>query len=149
MSHKNDTESRVKFLFANDIVDSAETSICEWGDVKRAIELATDMIKNSTTAKRLNFSIPFAFQFIQIHNGIVTRQSGIYYLGGKVYTYGELVLLHDSNQSALRYHMEINGWDHAIITNIQWEVQRPFFIEKDVLLTDEQLTEFTNAMKKD
>lgn len=54
-----------------------------------------------------------------------TKTSGIYYLGGKVETYEEVVARNDPKEQILRDNMRCNGYDRIITNTNSWKITTP------------------------
>lgn len=88
------------------------------------IELAKDMAK--TVTERYN-ATPFGFQFVTRCRGPrdfdskETKRSCMFYLGGKIETYAEVVARNDPSEQILRDNMRINKIDRILINTNSWK----------------------------
>lgn len=92
-------------------------------------EKATEMAHGIT--ERYN-ATPYGFQFVTRERGEndfdskETKHSGMYYLGGKVFTLKEIKARHDPKDEILISNMECNGWNKVVENNNSWKVVQPF-----------------------
>lgn len=61
------------------------------------------------------------------------ERSGVYYLGGEILTYEQMVEINDPSDEVLRSNMRANDFPLVIINRNSWKSANPFN-EEDVLL---------------
>jgi hypothetical protein len=107
--------------------ESTTQEIDAW-DVDAAKEMAHSI-------KERYGATPYGFRFItrgrednELDSKVIAR-SHMYYLGGKVETYEEVVARNDPSESILRSNMRMNGYDRIIVNTNSWKATLP--LEKD------------------
>lgn len=110
--------------------EQTEKEIPKW-DVEAAKKMAKHIKERYGAA-------PYGFYFITKErrrdelNSKQTKQSGMYFLGGKIMTLAE-VRKEMPNEHILISNMECNHWDKIIINTNSWKVTLPF-TEEDRLI---------------
>lgn len=112
------------------ISETTEKEINSW-NIKQAVKMSFDI-------KERHNSTPYGFRFItkgrtdkELDSKII-KKSGVYYLGGKVYTLKEIKDRDDPDDRILISNMEFNGYN-VIENNNSWKTTVPFYKE-DILL---------------
>lgn len=71
--------------------------------------------------KERHDATPYGFYFETKSNTKPNKTSNFYYLGGKVETYGDVVLRNDPNEETLRWNMQHNNIERIIINTNSWK----------------------------
>jgi len=123
----------VTFLSPGTFVHEETTKpIASWD-----VELAKQMAHK---VKERHGATPFAFFFSTRARGIadldsrVVKQSGRYFLGGKVETLAEVEARNDPKEEILRFNMRVNKWHRIVINTNSWRVTQP--LEADDVVLD-------------
>lgn len=75
---------------------------------------------------------PYGFRFITRSRGEedldskITEISGMYYLGGEIFTREQVEARNDPSESILRSNMRMNGIDRIIVNKNSWMFTGPF-----------------------
>lgn len=111
--------------------ESTTKEIDAW-DVNQAKEMAR-------VIKERHGATPYGFQFItrgrtdeDLDSKVIDR-SPMYYLGGKVETYEEVVARNDPKEEILRSNMKCNGYDRIITNTNSWKITQPLG-DNDIVL---------------
>ena len=106
----------VTFYSPGSFVDETDTKeINDWD-----VNVAKDMAKNINQRYGAK---PYAFRFTTKERGPddfdskVVKTSGMYFLGGRVRSIEEVILLNDPKEEILRWNMITNKYDRVIETN--------------------------------
>ena len=126
----------VTFLSPGTFVHEETTlEIGKW-DVEKAKKMAKKIVERHNS-KPFGFFFSTRSRTAKDLDSKVTKQSGMYYLGGKVWTLAELKKRNDPKDSILISNMEGNGYDRVIENTNSWRVTLPLN-EKDTVLTNEK-----------
>lgn len=111
--------------------EQSEKPIDSW-DVKTAVSL-------SKSIKERYDALPYGFYFVTHGRGPndldskKIKSSGMYYLGGKVETYEEIVARNDPKEEILRSNMRCNGYKRIVTNTNSWKWTQPLQDEDTVL----------------
>lgn len=127
----------VQFFSPGTFVSETSTREIDIWDTSLAVKMSKEI-------KERHGSRPYGFRFIERERGDgdfdshISGESGMYYLGGTVYTLEEIEKAGNPDQEILLANMKGNGWDRVICNKNSWEIWLPF-LEGDVCLetTDE------------
>lgn len=114
------------------VAEHTTKPISSW-DIEKAVKMA------KTIKERYN-ALPYGFQFStrgrradQLDSKVI-KESGVYYLGGKVQTLAELEKRNDPKEEILRSNMRGNRWDKIVTNTNSWKWTQPLR-KGDVVLT--------------
>jgi len=113
------------------VAETTTKEIDSW-NVDKAIEMSKDI-------KERHGALPYGFRFStrerteQDFDSKETECSGMYYLGGEVFTLEQLIKRNDPSESTLRRNMSMNDWDKVIINTNSWKWTQPLR-ENDIIL---------------
>ena len=113
------------------MAESTTKKIDSW-DVKKAVKMAK-AVTERYGAK------PYGFQFSTRERGPddldskVSKESGMYFLGGRVWTLAELEKKADPKEEILRSNMRCNGWDRVVVNDNSWRWTQPLDEGDEVL----------------
>lgn len=113
------------------MAESTTKEIDSW-DVKKAVKMAK-AVTERYGAK------PYGFQFSTRERGPddldskVSKKSGMYFLGGRVWTLAELEKKADPKEEILRSNMRGNGWDRVVVNDNSWRWTQPLDKGDEVL----------------
>lgn len=116
------------------VAEQTKKEIDSW-DVEKAKEMAKGI-------KERHSATPYGFQFVTRERGAEdfdskeTKRSGIFYLGGKIWTLAELKDRNNPEDHILISNMECNGWDRIIKNNNSWKWTMPL-LDGDVIVSFE------------
>lgn len=129
----------VVFYSPGTIVAESDTKkIASW-DVAKAQRMAEDIVQR-------HGATPYGFRFITRARGeedLDSKEvdhSGMYYLGGKVETYEEVVARNDPKENILRDNMRFNKWNRIVTTTRGYRWTQPLN-DDDVVLNPEPANE--------
>ena len=111
--------------------ESSTLPIQSW-DVKRAVKMSKKIVERYG-------SRPYGFRFSTRERGAKdldskqTKQSAMYYLGGKVETLAEIEARNDPDEEILRSNMRGNKWDKIVTGASPWRWAQPL-MKGDVVL---------------
>jgi hypothetical protein len=122
----------VEFLSPGTFFSESTIKEIESWDVNTAIKMSKKI------TERYNAK-PYGFRFFTRYRGPedldseIIKKSGIYFLGGKIETYDEVVKRNDPKESTLRSNMRINNIDRVIVNTNSFKIILPFG-KNDVLV---------------
>lgn len=115
----------VTFFSPGTFVPETRTMPVDSWDVDKAVELARGIIERHGAK-------PYGFQFStrgrsgKELDSKVIKSSGIYYLGGKIETKGEVLARNDPKERILRSNMEYNDIAKIIVNDNSWRFMGEF-----------------------
>ncbi len=137
----------VEFLSPGSFVSESTTKSIDFWDTRKAIEISTGI-------KERHNATPYGFRFITkiehppVPDGEggmlnvlpkVVEESGIYYLGGTVEKYDDVLNRNDDKESILRSNMRCNRWWLVVVNTNSFRSCMPFN-EKDFVVDDRGYT---------
>ncbi|MFZ2950934.1 MAG: hypothetical protein WA003_15780 [Desulfuromonadaceae bacterium] len=105
------------------MAEQTQKEIAAW-DIETAKKMARGI-------KERHGALPYGFQFVTRERGEEdfdskeTKRSHMYYLGGRIWTLGELKARNDPKDSILISNMECNHWPRVIENNNSWKWTQP------------------------
>jgi hypothetical protein len=123
----------VTFLSPGTFVSETTTKEISSWSLEKAVQMADEIVERYGAT-------PYAFYFTRRERGEedldsrVAETSPLYYLGGTIESFDEVVKRNDPKEEILRWNMKSNGWTHLITNNNSWLSRQPFNPEKDVRL---------------
>jgi hypothetical protein len=126
------TQHFVTFYSPGTIVAEATTKPIDSWNVKKAMSLARKV-------KERHGATPYAFQFStrgrekdELDSRVI-KQSGTYFLGGKILTISDIKRQNDPKDRILIENMECNGWKKVVRNDNSWRWTQPLKDEDQVL----------------
>lgn len=113
----------VKFFFPGMIVAEGTTKPIESWDVDKAVEMSKD-IKEPYNA------LPYGFCFVtreRQDNELDSREvarSGVYFLGGEVFTIEDIEQRNDPGDKILLSNMKSDGWDRIVVNTNSYKLRK-------------------------
>jgi len=124
----------VTFLSPGTFVAEQTTKEIDFWNTAKAIEMSKEI-------KERYGAVPYGFRFSTRArkegnlDSKVVKESGVYYLGGKVMALKDIQKRNDPSDEILISNMKCNGWDRVIVNDNSWRWTQPFGRE-DVLISD-------------
>ena len=122
----------VKFFSPGTLVAEETTKPIESWDVDKAVEMSKEI-------KERHAAIPYGFCFVtrkrkddELDSKEVAR-SGVYFLGGEVFTVEDIEKRNDPDEKILLSNMKVNGYDKVVVNTNSWKWTQPL-TEKDQVL---------------
>lgn len=122
----------VKFFSPGTFVAEETTKPIESWDVDKAVEMSKDI-------KERYGAVPYGFCFVtrqrkddELDSEEVAR-SGMYYLGGEVFTVEDIEQRNDPDEKILLSNMKGNGWDKIVVNTNSWKWTQPLNKNDQVL----------------
>ncbi len=113
------------------VAETSELPIDSW-DIKKAVEMSSGI-------KERYGATPYGFYFTTRErkdselDSKVIKTSGMYYLGGEVFTLAQMKQKNDPDDKTLIGDMECNKWDKIVVNTNSWKWTQPLK-ENDVIL---------------
>jgi hypothetical protein len=126
----------VTFYSPGTFVHEVTTRAIDKWDVDKAVEMARGIVERYNAR-------PYGFRFSTRARSAgeldskVTRESAMYYLGGKVETLAEVEARNDPKEEILRANMRGNDWPRIIVNDNSWRWTQP--LEDDDVVLDVKL----------
>lgn len=85
-------------------------------------------------------AVPYGFRFVTKGRSAddldsrVTNRSHMYFLGGKIRTYDEVLADNLPDEETLRFNMRANGYDRVIVNTNSWKCTLP--LDRDDVVLD-------------
>lgn len=114
------------------VSETTDKPIASW-DVNKAMKMADSITER-------HGATPYAFKFSTRYRGAkdldskIKKQSGLYYLGGKIETLADVERRADPKERILLANMRGNGWGKIIINDNSWRITQP--LRKDDVILD-------------
>lgn len=122
------------------IAETTEKPIDAW-DIDKAVILSRSVTERYG-AKPYGFRFSTRERSNDDLDSKVTKNSPMYYLGGKSLSLDELKAENNPDNEILIQNIECNGWRRVIRNNNSWEWTQPLN-DDDVILTERQLKKIT------
>lgn len=106
--------------------------IDRWGDVQKALELART-VKQRYGARPYGFCFSTRRREIDDFDSKVSQRSGMYYIGGTIETYEEVMARNDPDEEILRSNMKSNGYKRIVVNRNSYKFTAPLH-EGDMVL---------------
>lgn len=114
------------------VSETDEQEIDSW-DVAKAVEMSKK-IDQRYGAKPYGFRFSTKSRGQKDLNSKVSNSSGLYYLGGEIFTIDDIRKRNRADEKILLSNMECNGYDRIVVNNNSYRFTGP--LEKDDVVLD-------------